>query len=125
MWSHDEERETGMTYQTSRPAKIIGVLAIAALASACTDLSGPDAYDDEFLLDMAVIAADATLEDFGTWSLAFAFQPRSAPDIAGGGIPGKPGGRHGPGHPLSGTRSAEFFDADGNEQTEYLSLIHI
>ena len=68
MWSHDEERETGMTYQTSRPAKIIGVLAIAALASACTDLSGPDAYDDDFLLDMAVIAADATLEDFGIWS---------------------------------------------------------
>ena len=63
MWSHDEERETGMTHQTSRPAKIIGVLAIAALASACTDLSGPDAFDDDFLLDMAVIAADATLED--------------------------------------------------------------
>ncbi len=66
------------------------MLAIAAFVSACTDLSGPDAFDDGFLLDMAVIAADATLEDVGTWSLAFAFQPRSAPYMAGAGIPGKP-----------------------------------
>ena len=122
MRPHDEEGEVGMTYQNSRPTKITGVLAIAAFVSACTALSGPDAFDDDFLLDMAVIAADATLADFSTWSLAFAFQPRSAPDIAGAGIPGKPGGRHGPGHPLSGTRSAKFFDADGNEQAEYDSL---
>ena len=92
-----------MTYQNSRPPKITGVLAIAVFVSACTDLSGPDAFDVDFLLDMAVIAADATLEDFSTWRLAFAFQPRSAPDMAGaGGIPGKPGGRHGPG-PVSYT----------------------
>ena len=111
-----------MKNQARRPAKVMGVLAVTALASACADSSGPDSFDDEFLLDMAVIAADATLEDFGIWSLAFAFQPRSAPDMAGGSIPGHPGGRHGPGHPLSGTRSAKFFDADGNEQTEYDSL---
>ena len=122
MWSHDTGRKTGMTNQARRPAKVMGVLAVTALASACADSSGPDSFDDEFLLDMAVIAADATLEDFGIWSLAFAFQPRSAPDMAGGSIPGHPGGRHGPGHPLSGTRSAKFFDADGNEQTEYDSL---
>ena len=110
-----------MRHQTRRPGKIAGALAIAALAGACTDLSGPDAFDDQFALDMAIIAADATLEDFGIWSLAFAFQPRSAPDVAGS-IPGRPGGRHGPGHPLSGTRSVKFFDADGTEQAEYDSL---
>lgn len=110
-----------MTNQAKLPAKVIGFLAISAFASACADISGPDVNDDKFELDIALMAADAALEDLGTWTLAFAFQAASAADAAGS-IPGRPGGKHGPGHPLSGTRSAKFFDAGGQEQAEYDSL---
>ena len=90
-----------MTNQAKLPAKVIGFLAISAFASACADISGPDVNDDKFELDIALMAADAALEDLGTWTLAFAFQAASAADAAGS-IPGRPGGKHGPGHPLSG-----------------------
>ena len=52
-----------MTDQGKLPAKVIGFMAIAAIATACADISGPDFKDDEFVLDIAIMAADAALED--------------------------------------------------------------
>ena len=52
-----------------------GTLALAAglAVAACEDSTGLDSLDDGLLLDMAIAAADATLEDVGTWAMPFAF----------------------------------------------------
>ena len=114
-----------MRYQPSRPGRTFAVICAAALAGGCADTTGPDALDDQLLLDMAIVAADATLEDLGTWGRPFGFGPVGVPGLHGNGPglagsgPGRPGGRHGIGDPLSGTRSRTFFDVDGNEQDAY------
>ena len=91
-------------------------LAVALVAGACSDATEPDALDSAINYDMAVLAADATLEDVALWSLPFGFGPAPAP--------GSPGG-----HDFSGTREVTFYDAAGTEQTAYDSLttdvIHI
>jgi len=106
-----------MKEQLNRSGRILAVLGVA-LTGACTDTSGPDALDDALLLDMAIVAADATLEDFGVWSTHFGFSPQGGPS----GVPGRPGGRDGIGSPLSGTREMTFFDAAGNVQDEFDEL---
>jgi hypothetical protein len=89
----------------------------AALAfGACSDASGPDAADEALLRDMAIMAADATLEDLAMWSTPFGFAAAPAP------APGLPGARSGWSGELSGTRSVTFYDADGVEQDEYDAL---
>ena len=99
-----------------------GTLALAAglAVTACEDSTGLDSLDDGLLLDMAIVAADATLEDLGTWGMPFGFHGPSRIDAAGG--PGRPGGRHGIGEELSGTRTQTFYDAAGVEQESYDEL---
>ena len=96
-----------------------GTLALAAglAVAACEDSTGLDSLDDGLLLDMAIAAADATLEDVGTWAMPFAFYEPGRVDAAGG--PGRLGDRHGIGEALSGTRTQTFYDAVGVEQESY------
>lgn len=97
----------------------VGTLAAALAVAACGDPTGPDELDEALLEDMAVVAADATLEDVSAWSLPFAFDGVATSAATDGYAPGRPGGRHGFGHALSGTREVTFYDADGNEQEGY------
>jgi hypothetical protein len=96
-------------------------LAVVLAAAACGDTSGPGTDDDALLSDLAIVAADATLEDVRMWSqpLGFAAQP----------APGHPGGGGGWSGELSGTREVTFYDAQGLEQDAYDALttdvIHI
>jgi len=101
---------------------IRGTLALVAgfAVPACDDSTGLDSFDDGLLLDMAIVAADATMEDLGTWGMPFGFAGASLVEGAGG--PGRPGGRHGIGGPLAGTRVKTFFDAAGVEQDSYDEL---
>ncbi len=101
-----------------------GALTMAVLLlGACSDGTGPDATDEAVRFDVAVMAADATLEDIAMWSQPFGFGP--APAAA----PGRPGGHEGWGGEFSGTRSVVFYDANGQVQTAYDELttaeIHI
>ena len=99
-----------------------GTLALVAglAVAACDDATGLDSLDDGLLLDMAIVAADAALEDVGTWGMPFAFRgPGGNPDS---GESGRPGGRHGIGDLLSGTRVETFYDAAGVEQESYDEL---
>jgi len=99
-----------------------GTLALVAsfAVAACDDSTGLDSFEDGLLLDMAIVAADATMEDLGTWSMPFGFAGPSL--VEGRGGPGRPGGRHGVGGPLSGTRIKTFYDAVGVEQDSYDEL---
>lgn len=98
----------------------VGFGVAAALAvTGCSDNLGPDALDEALLLDMAVVAADATLEDVAMWMQPFGFGLQGVLGFGDRAVPGRPGGERGVGHSLSGTRSATFFDADGVEQAAY------
>ena len=97
-------------------------LALALFAAGCGDTTALDTFAAEIDYDMAIVAADATLEDVTMWSRPFAF---GAPAPA----PGRPGGRDGWSGDFSGTREVTFYDVDGIEQAGYDSLttdvIHI
>ena len=95
----------------------IGLLALGG----CGDVAGPSAFDDTVVYDLAVLAADATLEDVALWAQPFVFGPLLSPGPVLG--PGRPGGHHGWSGELSGTRSVTFYDVDGIEQTEYDPLL--
>ncbi len=86
---------------------LVCIGAVAALA-ACEDGVEPE-ISDEMVADMALVAADALLEDVSLMTSSFGF----AQGVHGG-IPGD-----GIGTARSGTRSATFFDASGNEQDGY------
>jgi len=76
-----------------------GALTLSLIAlAACSDTAGLESsFEESLTLDVAMIAADATIEGFGDLGLLFG---------GGGGPP--PGG--------DATRTATFFDAAGNEQ---------
>ena len=96
-----------------------GAILVAALAMVgCSETSGLDALDDLALRDMAIVAADATVEDVTMWTQPFGFV-RGGPGSGGAGGHGPPGGGRGFGGPESGTTTEAFFDASGNQQAEY------
>ncbi len=92
-------------------------VGIALTLGACDDATGPDALNDELLNDVALVAADATLEDLALVGAGFSFG-RQAVGGPGGG-PGMLGGHMGIGGAFSGTRSVTFIGVDGKEQTGY------
>lgn len=107
---------------TMKTTKWMGAstLALAALAAAaCSDGTSPELADDAVLEAVAVVAADATLEDVSVMS---------TPLLFGGGGPGAVGG-FGPGGSFEGARTVTFFDGNGGEQEAYDPLttasIHI
>ena len=115
-----------------RKTKTLAGLGLAAmgvmLTGACSDSTGPETLNDPLLLDMAVVAADATLEDIQLMSVPFGFGPSAVPGV-GGAHPGQPGGKGGFSGSFSGTREVTFFDASGAVQDGYdpltTDVIHV
>jgi len=104
-------------------------VAVALTLGACSDSTAPDALDSALDADLAVVAADATIEDFHLMSAPLAFGVPGARGVSAAaqaagpamanGPAGRPGGMGGLGGALSGTREVTFFDADGNQQDAY------
>ena len=86
-----------MKHRVKSEAVVLGLLVLAA----CSDTVGPDAFEDSLTLDVAMIAADAVIDEFGGIGLLF-----------GGGAFAAPGQAS----TRTVTYTATFFDADGNEQ---------
>jgi hypothetical protein len=109
----------------TRRTQLLVVTAIALSAGACDQTTGPNALDDAIVLDLAVLAADATLEEVAMWGQPLGFGPAAVAGFA----PGRPGGKQGFAGDPSGTRTATFRDADGAEQDGFDQLttasIHI
>jgi hypothetical protein len=106
----------------NRHLRAAAVVALALAVGACgDDATGPDALDDAVVLDMAVLAADATLEDVAMWvqPLGFGALP-AAPSKT---TPGQPGGHGTFSGEFSGTRAVTFFDAAGVEQDGFDRLL--
>lgn len=84
-----------------------GLVALSMIAlAACSDTAGPDGTDSQFesllTLDVAMVSADALIEDLAELQLAF-----------GGGLGGAFAA------PLDRVRTVTYYDADGNEQEAY------
>ncbi len=77
-----------MKHCAKSEALALGLLVLAA----CSDTAGPDAVEDSLTLDVAMIAADAAIDEFGDIGLLFGSGTFPAP------------------------HTATFYDADGNEQ---------
>ncbi len=93
--------------QAGVAAAALGALGLVG----CSDATSPDALDDALLEDVAVVAADATLEDIVVMSTPFTFAGTA---LAADGV-----GGYGPDGTFSGARSRTFFDAQGNVQESY------
>ena len=118
--------------RASNPLRATAALAAVAALAACGDSTDVDTLDDALVVDAAILAADATIEEVRLWSQPFGFgdAPAAMPWSLGPGHgPGAPGGHHGFAGELSGTRSVTFYDEDGAEQDGYDPLatasIHI
>lgn len=106
------------------------VLAMAAgvvLGACADDGTGPDALEPALAVNVALVAADATLEDLTLARVPLGFSHGVIPPGLGraptaGGAPGRPGGTAGIGGALSGTQSVTFYDASGQVQPAYDSL---
>ena len=81
-------------------ALTLGILALAA----CSDTVGPEAFEESLTLDAAMIAADATIDEFGDMGLLFGGGALPAPSLA---------------DTRTVTHTATFFDVDGNEQSAH------
>lgn len=84
-----------------------GLVALSVIAlAACSDTAGPDGTDSQLesllTLDVAMVSADALIEDLAELQLAF-----------GGGLGGAFAA------PLDRVRTVTYYDADGNEQEAY------
>ncbi len=90
---------------------------VALTLGACADATGPDALNEDILNDVALVAADATLEDLALVGASFSFGLQAVGGAGGG--PGMLGGHMGIGGSFSGTRSVTFIGTDGKEQTGY------
>ena len=87
-----------MKHRVKSGALAIGLLGLAA----CNDTVGLESsFEDSLTLDVAMFAADAAIDEFG--DLGFLFGSRALP------APGAASTRN-------VTRTATFFDADGNAQ---------
>ncbi|MDH5759604.1 MAG: hypothetical protein OEZ65_08435 [Gemmatimonadota bacterium] len=77
-------------------------------AAACDDATGPGALDDAVLADMALIAADAVIEDVAVMGLSLGAGPMAAAGMEG---------------MFQSHRVVTFYDADGNEMSAYDPLL--
>lgn len=87
-----------MKHRVKSEALAFGLLVLAA----CSDTVGLESsFEDSLTLDVAMIAADATIDEFGDLALLFGGGAFLAPSAAS---------------PRTVTYTATFYDADGNEQ---------
>lgn len=114
-----------MIGRTNRPMNVAGLggTLVLALALGACDTTEP-AIDDALVDDVALLAADATLEDVTLWNQPLDFGSSAGPaQVEPQAAPGQPGGRGGWSGTFSGMRSVTFFDEDGEEQVEYDPLL--
>jgi hypothetical protein len=86
-----------MNYRMKAGALTLSLVALAA----CSDTAGPETFEDSLTLDVAMIAADAAIDELGDMGILF----------GGGSFPAPSGAST-----RTATHTATFFDADGNEQ---------
>ncbi len=86
-----------MKHRVKSEALALGLFVLAA----CSDTVAPDGFEDSLTLDVAMIAADAVIDEFGDLGLLFGGGAFRAPSETS--------------H-RTRTHTATFFDADGNEQ---------
>lgn len=87
-----------MKHRVKSEALAFGLLVLAA----CSDTVGLESsFEDSLTLDVAMIAADAAIDEFGDLALLFGGGAFPAPSAAS---------------PRTVTYTATFYDADGNEQ---------
>jgi len=106
------------------------LLAVVMGVAACDDATTIQNLDDTLLIDAAMLAADATIEEARMWREPFLFGPLPGEASGPQQVPGaRPGGRGSWSGELEGTRSVVFYDADEVEQDAYDELtteqIHI
>ena len=109
----------------SRSAVWAGFAAsVAMVLGACDSNVGLDTIDDVAIRDMALVAADATLEDVNAMGRSFGFRSVTGgiPSLEGQHPSGRPGGHHGFGTDGSGTTVEVFFDEANGPQDEYDEL---
>lgn len=114
-----------MNMTTTKQSGAFGFLAVAALSlvTAACDTTEP-AVDDALLDDVALLAADATLEDVTLWNQPLDFGGSSGPaQVEPQASPGMPGGRGGWSGSFSGMRSVTFYDENGDVQDGYDPLL--
>jgi len=106
--------------RTNRISQTLGVFAVAIAVTACGESTGPDMLDDEMVMDAAILAADATVEEVTMWTQPFGFGIAPAPAANDPVQPtGRPGGLGDWSGEFSGTRSVTFYDAEGVEMDVY------
>jgi hypothetical protein len=67
-----------MTHHMKSGAVTLGILALAA----CSDTAELDSFEDSLTLNVAMLAADATIDEFGDMGLLVRWQRPSAPSQA-------------------------------------------
>ena len=100
------------------------LILVAGVVGACDNTAGLESIEDLALRDMALVAADETLEIVNTWGQPYSFggAPAATAAMPGIGGFGQPGGRLGLGAEGSGTVSETFYDENGVEQADYDEL---
>ena len=92
----DPTLQTNWTMMMRKISRWSGAALTILTMGACEDTLAPDAFDEALLLDAAVVAADATLEDIGIMHGAFGFPRHNGPGLTDGNMgngPSQPGGR--------------------------------
>lgn len=107
--------------------RMLAVVGVAAALGACDESTGLESLDDEMVMDAALIAADATVEEVTMWGESLGFGAVPAPsqyDNTGSlAAMGRPGGRGSWSGEFSGTRSRTCYDEQGVEQDQCDELL--
>lgn len=109
--------------RTQRWIRTLAVAGLAASVGACDESTGVDELDDGMVLDAALIAADATVEEVTMWGETLGFGLAPAPSMdgtahTGTAAMGNPGGRGSWSGEFSGTRSRTCYDEQEMEQEQ-------
>lgn len=110
--------------RTNRLVHAVAFAAVAATLTACDDSTAVDEFDDAMVLDAAILAADATVEEVTMWgeTLGFGMSPAAVESQydthTGSAAMGRPGGRGDWSGEFSGTRSVTCYDEQEVEQEE-------
>ena len=111
---------------TTRLGTLILLAAAGMAASACGDSTDLTSLDDAVVLDAAMLAADATIEEVYLWALPWGLvgapSGHGSSGFDGEGVAPGHGGPDGPAFlkdRITRTRSVTFFDAEGTEQDAY------
>ena len=113
--------------RTQRWIHALALVGLAVSVGACDESTGLESLDDEMVLDAALLAADATVEEVTMWGESLGFGALPAPTQYDNGTAavafGRPGGNGRWDGQFSGTRSRTCYDAEGVEQDQCDDLL--